>query len=183
MKLFTCQHCGQLLYFENTGCERCGRPGLPARARHLERTRAGGRAVAGAGKAARRYRACANAICCSQLAAEADAAGACCPCCTHRARPLGGRERRAVAQAPARQEPADVYDPQARLPCTIEDEARGSASTFWPIRRAYRRCGPGDDGARQRLITVAWPRPTTPSANAAHRDGRALPHAAGPSPP
>ena len=25
MKLFTCQHCGQLLYFENTGCERCGR--------------------------------------------------------------------------------------------------------------------------------------------------------------
>ena len=25
MKLFTCQHCGQLLYFENTACERCGR--------------------------------------------------------------------------------------------------------------------------------------------------------------
>ena len=24
MKLFTCQHCGQLLYFENTRCERCG---------------------------------------------------------------------------------------------------------------------------------------------------------------
>ena len=24
MKLFECQHCGQLLYFENTGCERCG---------------------------------------------------------------------------------------------------------------------------------------------------------------
>ena len=24
MKLFKCQHCGQLLYFENTGCERCG---------------------------------------------------------------------------------------------------------------------------------------------------------------
>ena len=24
MKLFTCQHCGQSLYFENTGCERCG---------------------------------------------------------------------------------------------------------------------------------------------------------------
>ena len=24
MKLFECQHCAQLLYFENTGCERCG---------------------------------------------------------------------------------------------------------------------------------------------------------------
>jgi hypothetical protein len=25
MKLFKCQHCGQLLYFENSKCERCGR--------------------------------------------------------------------------------------------------------------------------------------------------------------
>jgi hypothetical protein len=25
MKLFTCQHCGKLLYFENVTCERCGR--------------------------------------------------------------------------------------------------------------------------------------------------------------
>ena len=25
MRLFTCQHCGQMLYFENTRCERCGR--------------------------------------------------------------------------------------------------------------------------------------------------------------
>ena len=24
MKLFECQHCGQLLYLENTRCERCG---------------------------------------------------------------------------------------------------------------------------------------------------------------
>ena len=24
MKLFTCQSCRQLLYFENTHCERCG---------------------------------------------------------------------------------------------------------------------------------------------------------------
>ncbi|MEM9830151.1 MAG: putative zinc-binding peptidase [Bacteroidota bacterium] len=26
MKLFTCQYCGQLLYFENIRCERCGSP-------------------------------------------------------------------------------------------------------------------------------------------------------------
>ncbi|MEQ8194374.1 MAG: putative zinc-binding metallopeptidase, partial [Rhodospirillales bacterium] len=25
MKLFDCQHCGQVLYFENTQCERCAR--------------------------------------------------------------------------------------------------------------------------------------------------------------
>ena len=25
MKLFRCQFCGQLLYFENTKCEKCGR--------------------------------------------------------------------------------------------------------------------------------------------------------------
>ena len=33
MKLFECQHCGQLLYFENTRCESCGRRlgYLPAR--------------------------------------------------------------------------------------------------------------------------------------------------------
>ena len=33
MKLFECQHCGQLLYFENTRCESCGRQlgYLPAR--------------------------------------------------------------------------------------------------------------------------------------------------------
>ena len=24
MKLFRCQHCSQLLYFENTKCEKCG---------------------------------------------------------------------------------------------------------------------------------------------------------------
>jgi hypothetical protein len=24
MKLFECQHCGQLLYCENTRCQRCG---------------------------------------------------------------------------------------------------------------------------------------------------------------
>lgn len=26
MQVFECQHCGQLLYFENTRCERCGHP-------------------------------------------------------------------------------------------------------------------------------------------------------------
>ena len=26
MKLFECQNCGQLVYFENTQCERCGFP-------------------------------------------------------------------------------------------------------------------------------------------------------------
>ena len=38
MKLFECQHCGQLLYFENTRCERCGhRAGLSPRPRGAQR--------------------------------------------------------------------------------------------------------------------------------------------------
>ena len=47
MKLFECQHCGQLLYFENTRCESCGRRlgYLPAR-ETVTRGRAGRRALA-----------------------------------------------------------------------------------------------------------------------------------------
>jgi hypothetical protein len=62
MKLFKCQHCGQLLYFENTQCVKCGhRLGYVPRAETLsalEPEADNWRALAIAGKL---YRFCANA--------------------------------------------------------------------------------------------------------------------------
>jgi hypothetical protein len=62
MRLFTCQHCGQLLYFENTGCERCGRAlgFLPERT-VLSALEPDGEAWRALAAPAKRYRACANA--------------------------------------------------------------------------------------------------------------------------
>ncbi|MEJ2090335.1 MAG: putative zinc-binding peptidase, partial [Gammaproteobacteria bacterium] len=64
MKLFECQHCGQLLYFENTRCERCDhRLGyLYDRSMLSALTAEGGdrwRALAAAGEA---FRFCSNAV-------------------------------------------------------------------------------------------------------------------------
>jgi hypothetical protein len=62
MNLFKCQNCGQLLYFENTSCERCSRRlgYIPSRAQlsALEPNNGTWRALAAGGK---RYRFCANA--------------------------------------------------------------------------------------------------------------------------
>ena len=104
MKLFTCQHCGQLLYFENTGCERCGRAlGFLPELATLSALEQEGELWRALAAPAKRYRACANAAydaCNWQV--EADAEGRLLrlvPAQPHGARPLGGRERRAVAQA------------------------------------------------------------------------------------
>jgi hypothetical protein len=87
MKLFTCQHCGQVLYFENTGCERCGHalgylPDLGTLSA-LEPEGGGDtwRALAAPGRA---YRACANALygaCNWQV--EAESGSAFCRACRH----------------------------------------------------------------------------------------------------
>lgn len=62
MKIFTCQHCGQLLFFENTKCEKCGRrlgyipdPGM------LSALDPAGDDWVAPGEPTRRYRLCANA--------------------------------------------------------------------------------------------------------------------------
>jgi hypothetical protein len=85
MKLFTCQHCGQLLYFENTSCERCGRAlgFLPALAT-LSALEPDGEVWRALAEPVKRYRACANAAydaCNWQV--EADAEGAYCVSCRH----------------------------------------------------------------------------------------------------
>ena len=85
MKLFTCQHCGQLLYFENTVCERCGRalgflPELTTLSA-LEQEGEHWRALAGPRKL---YKPCANVAygtCNWQI--EADAEGDYCLACRH----------------------------------------------------------------------------------------------------
>ena len=62
MKLFTCQHCGQLLYFENTGCERCGRAlGFLPELATLSALEQEGELWRALAAPAKRYRACANA--------------------------------------------------------------------------------------------------------------------------
>ena len=63
MKLFTCQHCGQLLYFENTGCERCGRAlGFLPELATLSALEPDGELWRALAAPAKRYRACANAV-------------------------------------------------------------------------------------------------------------------------
>ena len=85
MKLFTCQHCGQLLYFENTGCERCGRAlGFLPELATLSALEQEGELWRALAAPAKRYRACANAIydaCNWQV--EADAEGDYCASCQH----------------------------------------------------------------------------------------------------
>ncbi len=85
MKLFTCQHCGQLLYFENTGCERCGRAlGFLPELATLSALEQEGELWRALAAPAKRYRACANAIydaCNWQV--EADAEGDYCVSCQH----------------------------------------------------------------------------------------------------
>jgi hypothetical protein len=63
MKLFECQHCGQLLYFENTRCERCGSSlgYLPGEAALSALSRDGHDRWRAAAAADRLFRSCANA--------------------------------------------------------------------------------------------------------------------------
>ena len=85
MKLFKCQHCGQVLYFENTLCERCShRLGYLPETNVLSALEPEGdlwRALGGAG---RPYRFCANAAydVCNWLV-PADSADAYCLACRH----------------------------------------------------------------------------------------------------
>jgi hypothetical protein len=85
MKLFTCQHCGQLLYFENTSCERCGRVlGFLPEYMNLSAMEADGVLWRALAAPDRRYRACANAAydaCNWQV--EADATSIYCISCRH----------------------------------------------------------------------------------------------------
>ena len=85
MKLFSCQHCGQLLYFENTSCERCGRAlGFLPDLMTLSALEPEGEAWRALAAPAKRYRACANAAhaaCNWQV--EADAEEPFCVSCRH----------------------------------------------------------------------------------------------------
>ena len=61
MKLFTCQHCGNLLYFENTACEKCAHvTGYLPDLGTLSAVEADGPVWIALADAERRYRFCAN---------------------------------------------------------------------------------------------------------------------------
>ena len=63
MKLFTCQKCGQLLYFENTHCEHCGSPlgFLPVPMNLLTLVKSEAATYGAYAHPAERYRYCRNA--------------------------------------------------------------------------------------------------------------------------
>jgi hypothetical protein len=85
MKLFRCQHCGQVLYFENRSCERCGhRLGFVPEAASLAALESAGEAWRRIGSRDGLYRFCANAafdVCNWLVPAEAEAP--LCLCCQH----------------------------------------------------------------------------------------------------
>jgi hypothetical protein len=85
MKLFKCQHCGQLLYFENTLCERCShRLGYLPEPNALSALEPEGDAWRALGAPDRPYRFCANAAydACNWLV-PADGPDAYCLACRH----------------------------------------------------------------------------------------------------
>lgn len=86
MKLFQCQACGQLLYFENTRCENCARRlGYRAEAAELFALDADGQDWYATGRPDRRVRFCANAAldACNWLLPADDGLGDYCLACRH----------------------------------------------------------------------------------------------------
>ena len=85
MKLFKCQHCGQILYFENNECERCGhRLGYLPAAFALGALEPEGDAWRPVGTGRKTYRFCTNAAhgACNWLI-ESRFADPYCACCRH----------------------------------------------------------------------------------------------------
>jgi hypothetical protein len=85
MKLFKCQSCGQVLYFENTTCERCAhRLGYLPEAVTVSALEPEGELWHALAAPDRPVRLCDNAgtACCNWLA-EADAPGSLCAACRH----------------------------------------------------------------------------------------------------
>ena len=104
MKLFKCQSCGQLLYFENTNCERCShRLGYLPQAFTVSAVEPAGERWKALANPERPFRFCDNAgyDACNWLI-EADVAGGL-PPQPHNPRSLGCRQRGPVATTRAQQ--------------------------------------------------------------------------------
>ena len=194
MKLFTCQHCGQLLYFENTSCERCGQAlgFLPESGRpraHWSSTATLGAPLAAPGAALPALRQRRPRRLQLAGAGQADDADYCVACRHNRTVPdlsVAG-ESRALAQA-ARSPSTGCSTRCSSLglphPTKSEDEAAWARLRF-PGRSAGRRSGAqGDDRPRQRPDHDRAGRGRRRRARAAtDRAGRALPDPAGPPAP
>ena len=161
MKLFTCQHCGQMLYFENTTCERCGRalgflPDLGVLSA-LELDGADWHALAARGAV---YRPCANVVhgtCNWQVPASEDA-NYCVACRHNRTVPdlsvAGNLERWRKLEVAKHRLFYTLLKLRLPHPTKSEDEARGLAFDFLadPTDDQAPRVMTGHDNG---LITVA----------------------------
>ncbi len=161
MKLFTCQHCGQMLYFENTTCERCGRalgflPDLGVLSA-LELDGSEWHALAARGAV---YRPCANVVhgtCNWQVPASEDA-NYCVACRHNRTVPdlsvAGNLERWRKLEVAKHRLFYTLLKLRLPHPTKSEDEARGLAFDFLadPTDDQAPRVMTGHDNG---LITVA----------------------------
>ena len=159
MKLFKCQHCGQLLYFENTVCERCSHKlGYLAEMNALSALEPEGDAWRVLAQPSRPHRFCANAAhdaCNWLIPADRDRhvlLGL--PPQPHRPGPLADAEPTVLAQAGSRQAPVVLHPASPRLPIeTRVENPEGLAFDFLADPRPDRpQVMTGHDNG---LITIA----------------------------
>jgi hypothetical protein len=130
VKLFKCQHCGQILYFENTVCERCSyRLGYLPDLSVLAALEPAGDAWRPLGNVGETYRFCANAElkACNWLVAAASDHPLC-ACCRHnRTVPDLSDERRLVASRKLEVAKHRLFYSILRLRLPVDDRPVGPA--------------------------------------------------------
>ena len=160
MKLFKCQHCGQLLYFENTACERCSHKlGYLPEMNALSALEPEGDAWRVLAQPSRPYRFCANAAhdACNWLIPAIAPDTFCLACRHNRTVPdlVADAEPTVLAQAGSRQAPLVLYPALPKAPIeTRAENPEGLAFDFLADQPA--QIGPkvmtGHDNG---LITIA----------------------------
>ena len=185
MKLFKCQHCAQLIYFENNTCERCGdRLGYIAETATLSALEPQGdawRTLAGGSKL---YRFCANTAfdVCNWLI-EADSPNAYCAACEHnRTIPDTGIQAYLIAWRKIEAAKHRLFYTLMQLELPLKPQNSGGRRLVFDFLAAGGRTE-HHDRTRQRSDYACGRRSRRRrTREAAHDDARALSYAARPLP-